>query len=626
MSNMSLLDRVNKPSDLRELSLRELVELSEEIRAFLISNVSRTGGHLGPNLGVVELTVGIHRVFESPRDRIIFDTGHQSYIHKILTGRADGFSSLRQSGGMSGYPSRTESEHDWVENSHASTSLSWAQGMARAMRLKGEPGSVVALIGDGALTGGMAWEALNNIATQPDLPLVIVVNDNGRSYRPTVGGLANHLSGLRTDQRYEKALSVIKNNLQQAPLFGKPVYDLLHGLKVGLKDWLLPQGMFSDLGLKYIGPIDGHDMSAVISSLEQAKGFGSPVIVHFITRKGNGFAAAENNEEDRLHAIGRINEITGEPLAQAGNQAWTDAFGEALCRIGEKRPDVVVLTAAMLHPTGLGKFASAFPERTFDVGIAEQHAMTAAAGLAAGGLHPIFAVYSTFMNRAFDQLLLDVGMHRAGVTVILDRAGITGPDGASHHGIWDVSLAGMVPGLFLGQPRDRARLERLLERATGISDSPSLLRFAKGSVPDPIEAVTTIGDGDEAIDLLRSGTDQQVLIIGYGAMVPTALRVAEILEEAGIGTTVADPFWSLPFGSDLVDLINGFNHVVTIEDNLLRGGLGEGLRNMCSTANQNFHTFGIPSRFVEHGSRQQILTDLGLSAEQIADAVLKGMR
>ncbi|MDR1432104.1 MAG: 1-deoxy-D-xylulose-5-phosphate synthase, partial [Propionibacteriaceae bacterium] len=442
---MAFLHTIHSPADLRRLGIRQLNELATEIRSFLITNVSRTGGHLGPNLGVVELTLALHRVFDSPRDAIIFDTGHQSYVHKIVTGRMD-FATLRQSGGMSGYPNRAESKHDWVENSHASVALSWSDGLAKAFRLAGEDRFVIPVVGDGAFTGGMAWEALNNIASSDDLKIIIVVNDNGRSYTPTVGGLATQLSGLgeqlsaiRTDRRYERMLRWVKRRVRQLPLIGQPVYGLLHGLKRGLKDVLVPQGMFSDLGLKYIGPINGHDVHAVELALKQAKGFGGPVIVHCITQKGRGYAPAEENEADRFHAIGRIDEVTGEPLEAASGRGWTEAFGDELARIGATDEKVVAVTAAMLHPTGLGTFAKHFAERVFDVGIAEQHAVTCAAGLAIGGLHPVVAVYSTFLNRAFDQVLLDVGMHRLGVTFVLDRAGVTGPDGPSHHGMWDLA-------------------------------------------------------------------------------------------------------------------------------------------------------------------------------------------
>lgn len=620
MSAMSLLERIASPADLRTLSKDELVELAAEIRSFLVTSVSRTGGHLGPNLGVVELTIGVHRVFDSPRDPIIFDTGHQSYVHKILTGRAAEFATLRQAGGLSGYPARSESVHDWVENSHASTALSWADGLAKAYRLRGEDRTVVAFVGDGSLTGGMAWEALNNIAAERDLPLVIVVNDNGRSYTPTVGGLANHLSGLRTDRRYEKALQVIKKNVRQTPLVGPPLYDLLHGLKVGLKDWLAPQGMFSDLGIKYLGPIDGHDIGAVLASLEQARQFRAPVIVHCITRKGNGFAAAENHEQDRFHAVGQINELTGEPLSVTAQPTWTDAFSEAMVQVGREHPNVVALTAAMLHPTGLSGFAEAYPERCFDVGIAEQHAVASAAGFAAGGLHPVFAVYSTFLNRAFDQLLMDAALHGAGITIALDRSGVTGPDGASHHGVWDVPLLGLVPGIRLATPRDREHLVRVLNRAVGIDDRPSVIRYSKERLPDPLPAVETLGEGDDAVDLLSRDPDASVLVIGYGQFAGMAVGVAAALREHGVAVTVADPLWALPVSPCLRDLATRHRHVVTLEDNLLSGGLGERLASLCPVP---VHSFGVPAEFLPHGTRAEVLDGLGLSAEAVSLRVLE---
>lgn len=620
MASMSLLERIGSSADLKAFSKDELAELAAEIRTFLISNVSRTGGHLGPNLGVVELTIAIHQVFNSPHDPIIFDTGHQSYVHKILTGRASEFSTLRQAGGLSGYPDRVESEHDWVANSHASTALSWADGMAKAFRLRGEDRTVVAFVGDGSLTGGMAWEALNNIAAEDDLPLVIVVNDNGRSYTPTVGGFANHLSGLRTDRRYEKALQVIKKNVKKTPLVGSQLYDLLHGLKVGLKDWLAPQGMFSDLGIKYVGPIDGHDIGALVASLEQAKQFRAPVIVHCITRKGNGFAAAENHEQDRFHAVGQINELTGEPVSATGQMTWTDAFAEAMLAVGAKHPEVVAITAAMMHPTGLSGFASAFPERTFDVGIAEQHAMTSAAGFAAAGMHPVFAVYSTFLNRAFDQLLMDAALHRAGVTVVLDRSGVTGPDGASHHGVWDVPLLGMIPRLWLAAPRDRERLEIVLNHAIEIDDAPSVIRYSKERLPDPIPAVARRGSGDDSVDLISVDEDSSVLIVGYGQFAGLAISLAEWLREHGASVTVADPMWAIPLSPELVRLAEEHSHVVTIEDNLLTGGLGSRLGSVCAVP---VHSFGIATEFLPHGTRTEVLQYAGLDLETIAPTVAR---
>jgi 1-deoxy-D-xylulose-5-phosphate synthase len=618
-----LLDEINGPSDLSNLTPGQLRQLAEEIRAFLVTNVSRTGGHLGPNLGVVELTIALHRVFDSPRDAIVFDTGHQSYVHKILTGRRDLFPTLRQPGGLSGYPSRAESPHDWVENSHASTSLSWADGMAKANRLLGSDQFVVAVIGDGALTGGMAWEALNNIAVADEERLVVVVNDNGRSYTPTVGGIATQLSvlgkqlsAIRTDRRYERMLQRIKEMVRNAPLIGQMVYGLMHGFKMGVKDVLAPQGMFSDLGIKYVGPIDGHDIEAVELALHQARGFGGPVLVHCITQKGRGFKAAEEHEQDRFHAVGKIDEVTGESLAELGIRTWTDAFGDELARIGATNSKVVAITAAMLHPTGLDQFARHFPERTFDVGIAEQHAVTSAAGLATGGMHPVFAVYATFLNRAFDQVLMDVALHRLGVTFVLDRAGVTGPDGPSHNGMWDASLLGLVPGLRLTAPRDEPRLVAALQLAVTIDDAPTVLRYSKERLPDPRPAVSTRGD----VDVLLECPRPRVLVVGYGQLCSIAVQVGERLSQQGIGATVVDPVWSLPVSADLLTLVAEHELVLTIEDNGVAGGLGSRLSQEARAAgiDTRVREFGIPQEFLPQGNRSQLLEELGLTAQQIA--------
>jgi 1-deoxy-D-xylulose-5-phosphate synthase len=618
-----LLDAVHGPEDLRKLSPAQVRRLAEEIRAFLVTNVSRTGGHLGPNLGVVELTLALHRVFDSPRDAIIFDTGHQSYVHKIVTGRADRFPTLRQPGGLSGYPSRAESRHDWVENSHASTALSWADGLAKAARLRGEDRFVVAVVGDGALTGGMVWEALNNIAVAEDEKLVIVVNDNGRSYTPTVGGIATQLSALgtqlsaiRTDRRYERTLRRIKEAVQRAPLIGQAVYGLMHGFKMGVKDVLAPQGMFSDLGLKYLGPIDGHDLEAVETALQQAKRFGAPVIVHCITQKGRGFKAAEDHEEDRFHAVGPIDEVTGASLAEPGVRTWTDAFGEELARIGATDDKVVAITAAMLHPTGLDRFARIFPDRIFDVGIAEQHAVTSAAGLASGGLHPVVAVYATFLNRAFDQVLMDVALHRLGVTFVLDRAGVTGADGPSHNGMWDASLLGLVPGLRLTAPRDEQRLVEALRLAVTVDDGPTVLRYSKERLPEPLPAVERRGD----VDVLFTTGSPQVLVVGHGQLCGLAVEVGRRLADQGIGATVVDPVWSLPVSADLLAEVAAHELVLTIEDNGLAGGLGSHLSQAARAAgiDTRMREFGIPQEFLGQGNRAQLLAEFGLTAQHIA--------
>jgi 1-deoxy-D-xylulose-5-phosphate synthase len=611
-----LLSSIRSPEDLRELTPDQLLELSLEIRSFLIGNVSQTGGHLGPNLGVIELTIAVHRVFHSPRDPIIFDTGHQSYVHKILTGRQDQFPTLRQRHGLSGYPSQTESEHDWVENSHASTALSYADGLAKAIRLQRKGDTVVAFVGDGSLTGGMAWEALNNIADSDDLPLVIVVNDNGRSYTPTVGGLARHLTGLRTNPRYEQILELVKRNVSRAPLVGNAAYDILHGIKIGLKDVLAPQGLFSDLGLKYVGPIDGHDIAEVERALRQAKQFRGPVLVHCITRKGNGFKAAENHEEDRFHAVGKINATTGEAIGGSAGQMWTELFSEELLRLGRADERVVAITAAMMYPTGLHRFAQAFPDRCFDVGIAEQHAVTSAAGLAMGGLHPVVAVYSTFLNRAFDQVLMDVALHRCGVTFVLDRAGITGPDGASHHGMWDTSILQVVPGLHLAAPRDGSRLQDALVRSLSIDDAPSVIRLPKEQVPPDLPAVDQL----DGMDLLLKTEQPRVLVLGLGPLAATAVAVGERLSDQGIGVTVVDPVWALPVNPALIALAVDHDLVITIEDNGVVGGWGARLAQELRSASVDtpIREFGIPQQFLPHGGRGELLKEIGLTPQNIA--------
>ena len=611
---MGVLETVHGPQDLRRLTDRQLADLATEIREFLVDKVSKTGGHLGPNLGMVEITLAMHRVFDSPVDRLVYDTGHQAYVHKILTGRWDGFDRLRQEGGLSGYPSQAESEHDLVENSHASTSLSYADGLAKAYRLRGEDRHVVALIGDGGLTGGMAWEALNNIADADDLKLVIIVNDNGRSYSPTVGGLANHLTTLRTNPRYEQILDLVKKNLGRTPLVGAPMYEVLHGVKKGLKDVLAPQGMFEDLGLKYVGPVDGHDRKAMESALSNAKSFGGPVIVHAVTRKGFGYDAALQDEEDNFHQVRPPNKPRG----------WTDVFAEELVEIGRQRPDVVAVTAAMLHPTGLNRFAEAYPDRIFDVGIAEQHAVTSAAGLAMGGMHPVVALYATFLNRAFDQVLLDVALHKCGVTFVLDRAGVTGDDGASHNGMWDMSILQVVPGLRLAAPRDGARVAELLHEAIAVDDAPTVLRYAKGPVFPDIEAVGKAGGCDLlATPALTAGKD--VLIVGIGAMAATAVDVGERLTAQGFGVTVLDPRWVKPVDPAIADLAAEHRCVVTIEDNGRAGGCGSAIAQALRDAGVQtpVHDFGIPQEFLTHAKREVILTRIGLTAQDLALGIIQ---
>ncbi|MGZ4452107.1 MAG: 1-deoxy-D-xylulose-5-phosphate synthase [Nocardioides sp.] len=611
---MGLLGSLSSPRELGDLSDADLTLLASEIRDLLVATCARTGGHLGPNLGVVELTLAIHRVFESPIDRIVFDTGHQAYVHKMLTGRAGAFERLRQEGGLSGYPSSAESAHDIVENSHASTALSYADGLAKAYRLRGDERHTVAVIGDGALTGGMAWEALNNIAIAKDSRLVIVVNDNGRSYTPTIGGLATALTALRTNPRYEPLLDAVKRRLNQVPGVGPAAYDVLHAMKKGVKDALAPQGLFEDLGLKYVGPVDGHDRVAMENALRQAKNFGGPVIVHALTRKGFGYDAAEQHEADQFHAPGPFDVVTGAESPKG--RIWTDAFADEIVAIGERRADVVAITAAMMHPVGLDGFQRRFPERTFDVGIAEQHAATSAAGLALGGLHPVVAVYGTFLNRAFDQVLMDCALHRAGVTFVLDRSGVTGDDGASHNGMWDMSILQVVPGLRLAAPRDTAQLRLLLNEAVEVEDAPTVVRFPKGAPPADIAAVGTAGGCDI---LLRQGT-HDVLVVGVGAMAGCAVEVGERLAAQGIGATVVDPRWVKPVDPALVELAGRHRLVVTIEDNGVIGGVGAVL--LQTLAAEGVHTpvriHGIPQEFLDHAKRAAILERIGLTPQAIA--------
>lgn len=619
---MGLLQGIDSPRDLRAIPEEQLPALAEEIRDFLVAQVSATGGHLGPNLGVVELTLALHRVFDSPRDVILWDTGHQAYVHKILTGRAGGFERLRKEGGLSGYPSRAESAHDVIENSHASTALSYADGIAKGFELSGDLDGdsarhVVAVVGDGSLTGGMAWEALNNIAGS-DRPMVIVVNDNERSYSPTIGGLAHHLATLRTTQGYERVLQWGRRTLQGTPVVGSPVYEALHGVKKGLKDIVAPQGMFEDLGLKYIGPIDGHDTVEVEHGLRRARSFRGPVVVHVITRKGQGYAPAEQDEADRFHGIGVIDPESGMPLT-SGGRTWTSVFADEFVDVGAGDPRVVAITAAMLGPTGLDRFAACYPDRTFDVGIAEQHAVASAAGMAYAGLHPVVAVYATFLNRAFDQVLLDCALHRAGVTFVLDRAGVTGDDGPSHNGIWDMSMLGIVPGLRLAAPRDAVTLAEELREAVAVTDGPTVVRFPKGAVPADIPAVRRVA----GVDVLRETTSADVLIVAVGAFAGLGLEVGDALAAQGIGSTVIDPRWVLPVPSEVVGFARDVDHVVVLEDNVRAGGVGTAVRTALEDAGvvTPVMTFGMPAAFPDHASRASTLAHAGLSAQHIARRV-----
>ncbi|CAN2237460.1 Dxs Deoxyxylulose-5-phosphate synthase [Candidatus Planktophila vernalis] len=616
-----MLSQINSPADLAALSHEDLIELSAEIRGLLIEKVSKTGGHLGPNLGVVELTVAIHRVFDSPKDVIVFDTGHQSYVHKMLTGRGGAFDTLRQRGGISGYPNRRESEHDVIENSHASTALSWGDGISRGFSLQGaKDRHVVVVVGDGALTGGMSWEALNNIAPEQKRNLVIVVNDNERSYSPTIGGVATYLSTLRVTSGYEKFLDWGKEVLHKTPVVGMPIYETLHGMKKGIKDIVAPQGMFEDLGLKYLGPIDGHDIAAMERALQQAKEYGAPILVHAITEKGKGHKPAVADEAEKFHAVGVIDPESGEPLAKSAT-SWTKVFAQELVEIGKTRTDIVAITAAMLGPTGLDQFQAAYPERTIDVGIAEQHAVTSAAGLAFTGLHPVVAVYSTFLNRAFDQLLLDVALHKAGVTFVLDRSGVTGDDGPSHHGIWDLALTGIVPTMHVAAPRDGARLKELLREAVAINDAPSMVRFPKGAVQEDIPAF----ERRDGIDVLYRGESADVLMISVGAMAAIAVEAASSAYREGVGVTVIDPRWVKPLPESLVRMAERYKSVVVLEDGIRHAGIGSAISEMFRDAGVliPLHSIGVPLEFIEHSKRGEILSDIGITAQNISRSVVE---
>lgn len=604
---------------LRRLNPAELNVLAAQIRSFLIEKVSKTGGHLGPNLGVVELSIAVHRVFDSPRDVVLFDTGHQSYVHKILTGRADQFDLLRQRNGISGYPNRRESEHDVIENSHASTALSWADGISRGFSLSGQSDRhVVAVVGDGALTGGMSWEALNNLSPESDRNLVIVVNDNERSYSPTIGGLATYLSTLRGTKEYERILGRGKRVLLRTPLVGRHIYGALHGIKKGMKDMLAPQGMFEDLGFKYLGPIDGHDIAAMERTLHIAKEFGSPVIVHVITEKGRGYSPAIEDMAEKFHAVGIVDPLTGKPL-KASAPSWTNVFSEEITQLGGDNPKIVAITAAMLGPTGLDRFAEKFPARTIDVGIAEQHAVTSAAGMAYAGIHPVIAIYSTFLNRAFDQLLLDAALHNAGITFVLDRAGITGDDGPSHHGIWDLALTGIVPKMHVGAPRDGARLKEILRGCLEITDAPSMVRFPKGAVPQDIPAIERVA----GVDILHRGSKKQVLIISIGSMAGMALDVAKHAHEKSIEVTVVDPLWVKPIAPSLLSMCSEYETVVVMEDGIKHAGIAssisEALRDGQITC--NLQSIGIPLEFIEHSKRAEILEDLEITPAAIVQQI-----
>jgi 1-deoxy-D-xylulose-5-phosphate synthase len=618
---MSILDRIIGPEDLKTLKDTEVVELAQDIRDFLISKVAKTGGHLGPNLGVVETTIAIHRVFDSPKDSVIFDTGHQSYVHKLLTGRKN-FDNLRSKDGLAGYPQRSESVHDIVESSHASSSISWGDGIAKAYRLTEQNDRyVIVVVGDGALTGGMTWEALNNISDDNDRKLVIVVNDNGRSYAPTIGGLARYLNGIRTERIYRRLYRLSRKVFYKFGMPGRMAYSTLRGAAKGLLGTFAPKGIFPNLDLKYIGPVNGHDLNAMEEALSQAKKYANPVIVHAITQKGKGYEPAVSDEADQFHAVGQIDPDTGKAVGDSGKQSWTGVFADEMVEIAGRKKNVIGITAAMLIPVGLHKFANKYPDRVFDVGIAEQHAVTSAAGMSFGGLHPVVAVYATFMGRAFDQVLMDVALHKAGVTFVLDRAGVTGPDGASHHGMWDLAMLQIVPGIRIASPRDGTRLIEELNEAIDISDGPTVIRFPKGSVSQEIPAVRRLADG---VDVLLESPAKDVLILTVGSMAHMGLQVAKMLADQGIGTTVIDPRWVIPVPESVVELASKHRLVVTIEDGIRVGGIGTRVRQDLRAAQVDtaLSEIGLPDEFLEHASRDEILDRVGLNAQDISREIV----
>ena len=615
---MTFLENIHGPRDLDGLSLDELTELAAEIRQFLVTNVSKTGGHLGPNLGVVELTIAMHRVFQSPHDAMVFDTGHQTYVHKLLTGRQD-FSHLRQLGGLAGYPQRSESEHDIVESSHASSSLSWADGISRAFTMTGQDDRhVVAVVGDGALTGGMTWEALNNISDDNSRNLVIIVNDNGRSYAPTIGGMAHFLNDVRTRRSYRNLYSTSRKVFHA---FGAPGRALYRGIRGGTHGFLSRltnnEALYSNLDIKYLGPIHGHDIHALEQALRQAKDYGAPVIVHAITEKGRGYQPALLDTADQFHAVGQIDPETGEPIEVASKPSWTSVFADEMVTLADQDPTLVGITAAMLRPVGLHKMAEKYPDRVLDVGIAEQHAVTSAAGLAFGGLHPVVALYATFINRAFDQVLMDVGLHKAGVTFVLDRAGVTGPDGPSHHGMWDLALLQVVPHIRIAAPRDATRLREELAEAVVVNDAPTVVRFSKGEVGTEFDATRRTDDG---VDILREAPHRDVLIVTVGPMAKLGLQVAERLAAQGIGATVVDPRWVVPVPESIIELSRQHRIVVTIEDGVRVAGIGTRIRQDLRAAGVDTAVteLGLPDEFLDHASRDEILEKVGLTPQHIA--------
>lgn len=611
-----MLESIKSPSDIRSLTPEDLARLSEEIRQFILEKVSKTGGHLSPNLGVVELTIALHRVFDSPRDRMIWDVGHQAYVHKLLTGRADGFDRLRHTGGLSGYPSRDESEHDFVENSHASTSLSYALGHA----LSDYPGWTIAVIGDGAFTGGMAYEALNHIAVARPERLIIVLNDNGRSYAPTVGGMAAlaNLAHYRIDPRYEKAKRSVGKMLRGIPLVGETADELAGRMKDAFKQMLEPATVFDALGLKYSGALDGHNIQLLEETFEQAKRYREPVVIHVVTEKGNGYRPAIDDEEEKLHGVGTFDIATGRALKS--ELKLTEVAGRAVAEAAASRPDLVGISAAMVSTAGLREMARRFPDRVVDTGIAEQHSVTLAAGMAMAGKKPVVAIYSAFLQRGFDQIINDVALHDLGVVFLIDRAGITGPDGPSHHGVFDMAYLRMIPNLVVGAPADATELCAMIETAVD-HDGPIAIRYPKGgavSVPAmPVEPLT-VGEAE----LLSEGSD--VLMVAAGRMVEVAQKSAIDLAEKGLSVGVVNARWVKPLDPRIAAWAGQVKHVVTLEDGVVHGGFGSGVMELLSSAGvvKPVSQVGVPDQFLPFGSPADLNVASGMDPDSVTSRIL----
>ena len=617
----NILETINSPADVKALSLEQLKQLAEEIRQLLISVISKTGGHLAPNLGVVELTLALHRVFTTPKDKIVFDVGHQSYIHKIITGRREQFSTLRQYGGLSGFPKRSESEHDAFGTGHSSTSISAALGMAVARDLQGEDYNVIAVIGDGSMTGGMAFEALNNAGTLHK-KMIVVLNDNEMSISKNVGAMSEYLYQLRTGETYNKIKHDIEGWLKNME-FGTDVLKAIRRLKGSVKYLMVPTSIFEELGFTYLGPIDGHDLQGLTEVLQAAKKIDGPVLVHVLTKKGKGYKPAEESP-NKFHGTGPFDIATGKKIANPNAPiTYTEVFGRTLTELANADKDIIGITAAMPDGTGMSTFAKAHPERCFDVGIAEQHAVTSAAGAAAVGLKPVAAIYSTFLQRAYDSVLHDICMQKLHVTLCLDRAGLVGDDGYTHHGVFDYAYLRSMPEMTIMAPKDENELRHMLKTAVDF-DGPVSVRYPRGSglgvsITEPMHSLL-IGKAE----VLREGND--VCLWAIGSMVQSALQAADKLAEQGISAGVVNMRFAKPLDEELLlEHAAQYGKIVTLEEGVLQGGVGSAVLETLNAAKMlqkcQVLTLGIPDEFVLHGDKKLLFKDLGLDVETIADKI-----